>query len=175
MAGAARIDSAAPLRGTAVGALTAALAIAAHGVAGGRLPDGAVAAQLLVLSVTLGALAANLTAANRTVVLWGLLGAGQLLAHALLATAGHVHDAQPGLAMFGTHVAAVSLAAGLIACGARLLAAVSRVVRVIVRNGRVAPESAAGGTARSADQPLHSARLLAASVSHRGPPVGVIA
>ncbi|MEW2479735.1 hypothetical protein ACPCIR_29740 [Mycobacterium sp. NPDC051198] len=175
MTGAARIDTAAPLRGTAVGALTAALAIAAHGVAGGGLPDGAVAAQLLVLSVTLGALAATLAAANRTAVLWSLLGTGQLLAHALLATAGHAHGAQPGLAMFGAHLAAVSLGAGLIACGARLSAAVSRVVRVMVCNGGVVPGSAPGGTARSADQPLHSARLLAASVSHRGPPVGVTA
>lgn len=175
MTGAARIDSAAPLRGTAVGTLTAALAIAAHGVAGGGLPDGAVAAQLLVLSVTLGALATTMAGANRAAVLWGLLGTGQLLAHALLATAGHAHDARPGLAMFGAHVAAVSLGAGLIACGGRLSAAVSRVVRVMARNGPVAPESTAAGTARSADQPLHSARLLAASVSHRGPPVGVIA
>lgn len=171
----ARIDPAAPLRGTAVGALTAALAIAAHSVAGGGLPGGAVTAQLVVLAVTLGALAATLAGADRTAVLWGLLGVGQLLAHVLLATAGHAHDAQPGLSMLGAHVAAVSLGAGLIACGARLSAAVSRVVRGMVRYARVAPGSTDGVTARSADQPLHSARLLAASVSHRGPPVGVTA
>lgn len=45
----ARIDYAAPLRGTAVGSLTAALAVAAHGVGGGGLPGGAVAAQLTEL------------------------------------------------------------------------------------------------------------------------------
>ncbi|MEV0671616.1 hypothetical protein [Mycobacterium sp. NPDC050441] len=171
----ARIDSAAPLRGTAVGSLTAALAIAAHGVAGGALPGGAVAAQLVVLAVTLGTVAATLARANRTAVLWGLLATGQLLAHGLLATAGHAHGAPSGLAMFGAHVAAVSLGAGLIACGARLSAAVSRVARVVVRTPRPAPGSTAGVTARSADQPLHSALLLAASVSHRGPPVGVAA
>lgn len=170
----ARTDSAAPLRGTAVGSLTAALAIAAHGVAGGALPGGAVAAQLVVLAATLGTVAATLGSSHRTAVLWGLLGTGQLLAHGLLATAGHGHGA-PGLAMFGAHVAAVSLGAGLIACGARLSAAVSRVVRVVVRAGRVAPRSTNCVTARSADQPLHSALLLAASMSHRGPPVGVSA
>ncbi|WP_166907043.1 hypothetical protein [Mycobacterium sp. DL440] len=171
----ARTDSAAPLRGTAVGSLTAALAIAAHGMAGGALPGGAVAAQLVVLAVTLGTLAATLAGANRAAVLWGLLGTGQLLAHGLLATAGHAHGAQPGLAMFGAHVAAVSLGAGLIACGARLSAAVSRVARAVVRTGRPAPGAAARVAIRSADQPLHSALLLAASVSHRGPPVGVAA
>ncbi|WP_454792917.1 hypothetical protein [Mycolicibacterium lutetiense] len=171
----ARIDSAARLRGTAVGSLTAALAIAAHGVAGGALPGGAVAAQLVVLAVTLGTVAATLAGAHRTAVLWGLLGTGQLLAHGLLATAGHVHAAPSGLAMFGAHVAAVSLGAGLIACGARLSAAVSRVARAMVRTGRLTPGSTACVTTRSADQPLRSALLLAASVSHRGPPVGVSA
>ncbi|BBX28696.1 hypothetical protein [Mycolicibacterium alvei] len=169
-----RIDSAASLRGTAVGSLTAALAIAAHGVAGGAVPGGAVAVQLVVLAATLGTVAATLTGAHRVPVLWGLLSTGQLLAHGVLSTAGHAHGA-PGLAMFGAHVAAVSLGAGLIACGTRLSAAVSRVVRVMARVCRVAPGSTACVTARSADQPLHSALLLAVSVSHRGPPVRVAA
>ncbi|OBB30920.1 Uncharacterised protein [Mycolicibacterium fortuitum] len=170
-----RIDSAAQLRGTAVGSLTVALAVAAHGAAGGSLPGGAVAAQLVVLALTLGTVAATLSGASRAVVLWGLLGTGQVLAHALLTTAGHEHGVPAGPLMFGAHVAAVSLGAGLIACGARLSAAMSRVVRVVVSEGRAAPGSPAHVTARSADQPLHSALQLAASVSHRGPPVGVAA
>ncbi|MFV8161665.1 hypothetical protein ACNQVK_06025 [Mycobacterium sp. 134] len=168
-----RIDSAAPLRGTAVGSLTAALAVAAHGAAGGALPGGAVAAQLVVLAVTLGSVAASVACANRIAVLWGLLGTGQLLAHVLLATAGHSHGAQPGLMMFGAHLAAVSLGAGLIACGARSWATVSRVVRAMVREARNGPVSTVCRMARGTDQPLQSALFLAASVSHRGPPVGV--
>ncbi|CRZ17507.1 hypothetical protein [Mycolicibacterium neworleansense] len=171
----ARIDSAALLRGTAVGSLTAALAIAAHGVAGGALPAGAVAAQLTVLAVTLGTVAATVAGANRAAVLWGLLGTGQLLSHALLATAGHSHEARPGVVMLVAHLAAVSLGAGLIACGARLCAAVSRVARVAVQEVRTVPAPAVCVMARGADQPLHSALFLAASVSHRGPPAGVIA
>ncbi|MGW4099237.1 hypothetical protein [Mycobacterium sp. NPDC004974] len=171
----ARIDYAAPLRGTAVGSLTAALAVAAHGVGGGGLPGGAVAAQLVVLAATLGTVAATVRGANRTAVLWGLLGTGQLLAHALLATAGHSHGTRPGLVMFGAHLAAVSLGAGLIACGARLSAAVSRAVRTMAPQGRPVPVTTVGVLARGTDQPLHSALFLAASVSHRGPPVGACA
>lgn len=171
----ARIDPAAPLRGTAVGSLTAALAIAAHGIGGGALPGGAVAAQLAILAVTLGSVAATVACASRTVVLWGLLGAGQLLAHALLATAGHSHDARPGLVMFGAHLTAVSLGAGLISCGARLWAAVSRVVCAVVPAGRALPVPTVHVIAHGTDRPLQSALFLAASVSRRGPPVGVSA
>lgn len=172
MAGAG-IDSAALLRGTAVGTLTAALAVAAHGVGGGALPGGAVAGQLIVLAVTLGTVATTVPGAGRTAVLWGLLGTGQLVAHVLLATAGHSHGVQPGPAMFGAHLAAVSLGAGLIACGARLCAAVSRAVRVVVPEGRAVPVPPSCAMTRGADQPLHSALFLASSMSHRGPPVGV--
>jgi hypothetical protein len=174
----ARIDPAAPLRGTAVGFLTAALAIAAHGAGGGGLPTGAVAAQLAVLAVTLGAVATTVTAANRTVVLWAVLGTGQLLAHALMSTSGHVHGAdpiRPGAAMVIAHLVAVSVGAALIAGGARLCAAVSRAVRAVAPNRYPLPLTPTRVAIRSADQPLHSARFLAASVSHRGPPVSASA
>jgi hypothetical protein len=170
----ARTDSAAPLRGTAVGMLTVTLAIAAHGIAGGALPGGAVATQLIVLAVTLGTVAATLTGANRATVLWALLGTGQLLAHVLLATAGHTHGAAPGLVMFGAHLIAVSVGAGLIASGARLSAVVSRVVRAVARDGRAVPVPAAFLVACGTDQPWRSALFLAGAVSHRGPPVGVV-
>jgi hypothetical protein len=75
--------------------------------------------------------------------------------------------------MFGAHLAAVSVGAGLIACGARLWAALSRVVRAVARERRTAPVPTVRVMARGSDQPLQSALLLAASVSHRGPPVGV--
>ena len=172
---AARIDHAALLRGTAVGTLTAALSVAAHGVAGGGMAGGSVAAQLLVLAVTLGAVATTLSVANRAAVLWALLATGQLLGHALLSASGHVHAGAPGWVMFGSHLVAVSIGAGLISCGARLCAALSRVVRAIAGRRHAAPVPSTQVVVVSADQPRQSARCLASSVSHRGPPVGIAA
>ncbi len=171
----ARIDPAARLRGTAVGMFTATLAVAAHGIAGGALPGGAMTAQLVLLAVTLGTVAALSGGANRATVLWTLLGTGQLLAHVLLATAGHSHGTRPGLVMVVAHVIAVSVGAGLISSGARLWAAISRVVRAVTHGTRAVPVPSVCVMAGGADQPLHSALALAASVSHRGPPVGVTA
>lgn len=171
----ARTDSAAVLRGTAVGTLTAALAVAAHSTAGGAVPVGAAVVVLAVLAASLGAIAAVMPGAARATVLWTLLGSGQLLAHVLLTGAGHWHGPRPGLAMLGAHLVAVTAGASLIACGGRLWSALSRVVRALSGSARIVPEPARYLSAHEADQPLHSALLLAASVSHRGPPAGVTA
>ncbi|MGV0743221.1 hypothetical protein [Mycolicibacterium sp. XJ870] len=173
----ARIEPAALLRGTAVGLLTAALAVAAHGAAGGMLPAGAVTVQLAVLATTVGAVAATIAAANRPAVLWALLGSGQLLAHILLATAGHAHADPdgPSAAMLFAHLVAVSVGAGLIAAGARLCAVVSRAVRAAVPPDRQLPVATTSVALCSTDQPLQAVLFLAASVSHRGPPVSAIA
>jgi hypothetical protein len=170
----ARTDPAARLRGTSVGVLTAALAVAAHGAAGGGWPAGAVTAHLALLAVTLGAVASTLRAANRATVLVGLLGAGQLIAHALLAIDGHTHGShplQPGALMLAAHLVAVTVGALLIAGGTRFCTALSRVLRAVARRVPAIPAATAQVAGRSADQPLQSARLLATSVSHRGPPV----
>lgn len=170
-----RRDPAALLRGAAVGLLTPALAFAAHSVAGGGLPGGAVVVQLAVLALTLGAVAATSTVTNRAGVLWALLGGGQLLAHLLLASAGHVHAGdplRPGPGMLLAHAAAVSVGALLIAGGARLCAVVSCAVRVPTTPAQVLPEPAPRRVVVVADQPPRSALFLAASMSHRGPPVG---
>lgn len=171
-----RRDPAALLRGAAVGLLTPALAFAAHGAAGGGLPGGAVVVQLAVLALTLGAVAATTGAANRASVLWALLGTGQLLSHVLFASAGHAHGvapAYPGAAMLLAHVMAVWVGALLIAGGARLCAVVSGSVRVPAAPAQVLPESSTPRVVVGADQPPRSALFLAASISHRGPPVGV--
>ncbi|WP_458318007.1 hypothetical protein [Mycolicibacterium brisbanense] len=173
----ARTDPAARLRGTSVGILTAVLAVASHGAAGGGWPAGAVIAQLALLAVTLGAVASTMRGANRTWVLVGLLGAGQMLGHALLAIDGHTHGShplQPGAAMLVAHVVAVTVGALLIAGGTRLCAALSRVLLSVARRVPPIPAGTTHVVTRSADQPMQSARLLATSVSHRGPPVSVI-
>lgn len=173
----ARPDPAARLRGTSVGVLTAALAVAAHGAAGGGWPAGAVIAELALLAVTIGAVASTMRAANRAGVLVGLLGAGQLLAHVLLAIDGHTHGShplQPGVLMPAAHLVAVTVGALLIAGGNRLFAALSRVLRAVARRVRPMLWTTTPVVVHSADQPLQSARLLATSVSHRGPPVSTV-
>jgi hypothetical protein len=167
---------AARLRGTAAGVLTAALAVAAHGVGSGAPPTGAAAAQLAVLAATVGALAGTIRHATDARMLLGLLAAGQLLGHLLLSAVGHSHPvttAPPGAAMLAAHLLAIAAGAVLIAAVDRLSRAVSRAVRAAVRivcpPMIPAPVSVTGGS----DQPLRSALLLAASVSHRGPPVSL--
>lgn len=173
-----RRDPAALLRGAAVGLLTPALAFAAHGAAGGALVGGAVLVQLAVLALTLGAVAATAHAAGRTWVLWVLLGTGQLLSHLLLTSAGHLHgvDAvRSGAVMLPAHAAAVWLGALLIAGGARLCSVVSSAVRVPAAPAHVLPAPETPRAVAGSDQPTQSARFLAATISHRGPPVGTTA
>jgi hypothetical protein len=166
-------NPAARLRGTAAGLLTAALAVAAHSVGSGTPPTGAVVAQLAVLAATVGALAACTARAADARVLLGLLAAGQLTGHVILSAVGHSHattTAPPAAVMLAAHVVAVGAGALLIAASDRLCRAMSRAVRAAVRiiaaPVAVAPVVLVGG----ADQPLRSSLLLAASVSHRGPP-----
>jgi hypothetical protein len=169
-------NPAARLRGTAAGLLTAALAVAAHGVGSGAPPTGAATAQLAVLAATVGALAATIRRAGDARVLLALLAAGQLFGHVMLSAVDHGHapsPAPPGTVMLAAHVVAIATGALLIAAGDRLCRAVSRAVRATVRilcpPLVAAPVVATGG----ADQPLRSALLLAASMSHRGPPVSL--
>ena len=163
------------MRGVATGLLTAALAVAAHGVGGGGLPPGAATALLAVLAATVGALATTAPRAGRPPALFGLLAVGQLLGHLMLSAAGHHHaesSAPPAAAMLAAHLLAIVVGAALITAGDRLWRALSRAVRAAVRV--VCPVAARPvPAARRADQPLRSALLLAASVSHRGPPVSL--
>jgi hypothetical protein len=161
-------------RGAATASLTAALAVAAHAAAGGATPSGAGAALVGAMAITIGALATAVRGATRQPVLLALLSAGQLVAHLLLGSSGHQHVAMAGhgtAAMTVAHVVAVCAGAALIAAAGRLGAALSHVVRAAVppRRGPIAPPPPRrfdGG-----DQPLRSSLQLAASVSHRGPPV----
>jgi hypothetical protein len=165
---------AARLRGTAAGLLTAALAVAAHSVGSGAPPSGAVVAQLAVLAATVGALAATIARAADVRVLLGLLAAGQLCGHLMLSAVGHHHAATPvppAAVMLAAHVVAVGAGALLIAASERLCRAVSRVVRVAVPITAAPFAFAPVVVVGQSDQPLRSALQLAASMSHRGPPV----
>ncbi|MGV0792056.1 hypothetical protein [Mycolicibacterium sp. XJ1819] len=161
------------LRGLAAGLLTAALTVAAHGVGGGAPPTGAATMQLVVLAATIGALAASHPRAADTQMLVALLAGGQLFGHLMLDAAGHQHSVStgpPAAVMLAAHALAVVAGAVLIAAGDRLCHAVSRAVRVAVCVGSRPVSATPVVTVRRADQPLRSALLLAASMSHRGPP-----
>jgi hypothetical protein len=156
------------LRGAAVGALTAALALAAHGTAAGVFPAGGVFAQVLVLA---GAVAVP-AAVTRPGLggLLAMLAAGQAAGHQLLGVDGHAHAQLNPAVMLAAHIAAVVGGALLIGAGERLGAALSRTVAAICgpASPRVPPAASAR---RRAGQPLQSALLVRASISHRGPPV----
>lgn len=156
------------LRGGAVGALTAALSLAAHGAAAGTPPAGAAVAQLLVLAGALAALAASTRAGLWPVV--AVLSVGQALGHQLLSIGMHTHAQVDPAAMLVAHLAAALAGAVLICAGERFCAALSRTVAAITGPAvlRVTPVAL---TYRAEGQPLHSVSLLRASISHRGPPV----
>jgi len=165
------------LRGLAAGSLTATLAAAAHAAGGGVAPSGASSAQLVLLGVVVGALSATVGGGDRFRVLLGLLAAGQLFGHLLLATVGHHHAGATNpsaVVMTAAHVAAVACGAALIVAAEYLCAAVSRAVRAVARRAGTVVTATPAPAFGHADQPLRSALQLAASVSHRGPPVSAV-
>ena len=91
-----------------------------------------------------------------------------------MTVAGHSHGtvAAPGSAMLTAHALAVLTGAVLIATGDRLCRAMSRVLEVAVRTV-VPPVPTKPFVVACADHPKRSVLLLAASVSHRGPPVSL--
>jgi hypothetical protein len=165
------------LRGLASGSLTVALATSAHAAAGGGMPSGATAAQLVLLAVVIGALSTTIPCADRFRVQVVLMAVGQLLGHLLIGTVGHHHVTAVGpsaVTMVAAHVLAIGCGAALIAVAGRLCAAISRVVRSAVTPTATPVTSAPRAGLAQADQPLRSALQLAASMSHRGPPVGAV-
>ena len=162
-------------RGGAVGALTAVLAGAAHGTASGAGPGGSGIGLLLVLAVGLGAVVDASPRAVGPVRLVGLLAAGQLAGHLVLAAgAHHGHPADPGslpgTLMLGAHIAAVLAGGILLAVADRFARALSRAVRACTRIVLRAKDFPARTVLPVADHPLHRRVLIAASISHRGPP-----
>jgi hypothetical protein len=174
-----RDRSAARFRGLMVAAFTALLAVTAHGMASGRFPTGGTAALLVVLAAGIGAM---VSASDRTVgprALLGVLALGQLGSHLVLSAGGH-HMPQagpsawiPAPVMLLAHFAAVALGAILVAACARLHAALSSAIHGCRRIAQSAPTAMPTLAARRSDHPQRRELLIAASISHRGPPAGV--
>ncbi|MDF2827187.1 MAG: hypothetical protein K0R01_470 [Mycobacterium sp.] len=162
------------LRGAAVGTLTAALAAAAHAGSGGGLPSGAGAVQLAVLAVVVGGFVVVVRGGHRFLVLTAAMGAGQLLGHALLSASGHHHGAAASgvdAAMLAAHVGALVAVAALVTVGELSCRAISRTVRAAVLPPAIRVPAGRTAVFRRCDHPLRSVLQLAASLSHRGPPV----
>lgn len=153
------------LLGSTAGVATAALAVAAHGAAGGGVPDGSASVLLLAIAVGVGILGAHLPALPPAV----LLGAGQAATHTTLVAVadGHSHTADP-LPMFLAHVAAVVGCAILLAAADRLYGAFGTVLHLVTVR---LPGIEAPGTL----VPTHSPDRLVwnrapPAISPRGPP-----
>lgn len=149
--------------------------MAAHTWASGAAPSGAGVVLLGLLAVTLGAVAATAGAPAGVRGLLAILTVGQVLGHVLLSASGHDHVATgpSGSTMFGAHLVAICGCAVIIAAAGRLCEALSRTIRVA--KSAVAPmvSTVLDTVVRSVDQPLQATLALAASLSHRGPPVVV--
>lgn len=128
--------SAARLRGAFVASASGAMSIAAHGAAGGALPDTPALLMVVLACCAVGAAAAARRAPSTAGLALLLLG-GQGLGHLMLSVfADHHqhggHAAQPGLAMLAAHAAAAGATAALLAAAERLGRAVLRAVARIV-------------------------------------------
>jgi hypothetical protein len=155
-------------RGGAVGALTATLAVAAHGVGGGGVPTSSALSLLLAVAIGAGVLAAGVGTARTgplPILLW-LVG-GQVVAHeALAAVAEHAHPLDAS--MLAAHAVAVGVGAVLVASSERLFAAITSVLRAprltFSPPRRPRPVTATAPLDRPVPVPVLSA------VSRRGPP-----
>ncbi|MEW1933617.1 hypothetical protein AB0362_15655 [Rhodococcus sp. NPDC079359] len=167
-------SSAAPLRGGAVGIVTATLAVAAHGMAGGGWPDGSALALLVVVSIGVGAMTA-LPRRSTALLLPALLG-GQLVAHIALSLGGtadmHNHSLLPSTAMIAFHAAASVVTGLMIAAAERLYGPITSIVRAILALLTPLPDgSAVGRVSTSVAVPSVDGAALDWVISRRGPPM----
>jgi hypothetical protein len=168
-------------RGVLLTVLSATLTIAAHGMAGGGLPDGAdqlLFTGLLTALFTWGARSA--TGRGGTVRLFGVLAATQAAQHVLLTQlAGHgSHGPAPvdGRVMLATHAVAILLTAVLFTRADTALGAVGTAIAWLLRgltvNRTLSPAPA--GRAATSPVPARPGELLEVLLrrvsQRRGPP-----
>ncbi|MGW0178570.1 hypothetical protein [Nocardia sp. NPDC003345] len=137
--------AAAPLRGSVVGAATGALALAAHGAAGGGYPASEGMALLLLTAVVsgfaAGAAAGNIRWHSRSASGIGVLlplTMGQGIGHWALTglTGHHTATAEPRSVMVAAHLIATLLCAAAIIAAEQLYRIASAVVRVLLEPPR---------------------------------------
>ncbi|MPZ81381.1 MAG: hypothetical protein GEV28_13650 [Actinophytocola sp.] len=174
-------DGAPGARGWLLGSCSAALAVAAHGTAGGTLSDAALTALLTTVLAWGGA---TIVRRGGLVALVGVLGTTQAAQHVLLteiAGSMHTHMLAPppvnGWLMFATHAVATLLSAVLLlradealaAVGAAFTWLVGRLQALCPAPPRAALQNVRGGAPA---RPDHLLEVLLRRVSpRRGPPV----
>lgn len=129
-------DVVAQLRGVVVGALSGAISIAAHGVAGGSaFPSDQAIVLLVAASAVVGAAVASLpTRRGPLPLLATTLAAGQVIGHLTLTLASeHGHGLHLTAPMVAAHVAATVVGTALVGSVERsLLSVIGSVLRVVV-------------------------------------------
>lgn len=160
-------------RGGLLACCSAALAIAAHAVAGGGAPDTGLTTVLTVLVAGAGTVVAD----RRPGVLGllGLLGTAQLAQHLLLSLAHQHAPATGGLTMTATHLCALVLTAALLAGAEDAVAAARAALGLFLPRVLLAgppPPPAAVLPARFTPERGHTERavLLIRMAGRRGPP-----
>jgi hypothetical protein len=176
-----------------VGATVGTLAVAAHGLAGGRLPGSASLTLLLITAAGIGALVTLLPARSGTpsrAALPAALAAGQLAAHLALSipagpdsmAMGHESGGAAGTflstvglhsgPMAATHALATVLCAILIAVAERLYLVVSQAIRIIIGPARPLPRRPGATRRPDAGTDLHRF-LYTGALGSRAPPMPV--
>ncbi|MFD6893874.1 hypothetical protein ACFWB0_04890 [Rhodococcus sp. NPDC060086] len=151
------------LLGGTAGVSTAALAVAAHGAAGGSIPTNPAVALLTAVAVGVGIVGAGRPGTSPV----ALLAAGQLGTHIVLSTLtdGHLHISA---SMLVAHTVAVVGCALLIGIADRLYTACTSVVRRIRPWRPTVPAPAF--LIPAVDTDPYILRPLPSSISRRGPP-----
>ncbi|MGV9949906.1 hypothetical protein [Rhodococcus aetherivorans] len=168
-----RPQTSAPMRGAFVGSTSAAVSVAAHGLAGGEIPSQSSVVLLIAACAAFGAAVSAIRPSRLLPALVLTLGAGQIVGHTVLTlTAEHAHG--PGLspAMLGVHAAALVVSAALIRAAEQGCAAALGVLRRIVAAVLTPPPAHAPLWVAT---PSHRARLVlrvlvSAQAGTRGPP-----
>lgn len=166
------------MRGASVGACSAAVAIAAHGAAGGSLPTGPALVLLGLVATALGAVVAGFRirpAGSHFATLTAAMCVGQTAGHiTLTAVAGHHHESAPAVPMLAAHLGAALLCALLTVLAEQLY---RTAVSVLTGLAFMAAPPATGR--RSLLIPPHSThlriQLLASGRGTRGPPAAALA
>jgi hypothetical protein len=162
------------LRGVTAGLFTGALALAAHGFADAMVPSGGAIALLAVVSAAFGAGVARWARSSQVCVLIGVLAVGQLIGHLTLSAGGAMPGAHTSPLMLIAHLSAVVVGAVLVTSCERFYTALSSVIRRY--RTAIAPLASVGAQRVwvQVDPSVQRIRLLAALISHRGPPVGAV-
>lgn len=158
------------LRGAAVALFSVILALAAHGAALDTGPRGGSVALLAVLCAGIGALVSVRNRAGVT-TLFAALSVGQLAGHPVLSM-NHHHEADwlPTPVMLAAHLGAVLLGAVLVSACERCHETLSRSIRGGQRVVQRVTLTSTRLCHRTDHHCLQHELLLAASISHRGPP-----